>query len=191
MKGYKAFFYDMACMPMLGHVFQYEVGKEYSLPKTEQLTMCKSGFHFCKELASVYTWYPESIWTRVCEVEALGRVSSSMTGMKHCTDHIRIVRELEPSEIVDNLRHNSYGLGLWVIFSLYHNYLGQPDDRTAQAPEDRAERVEKFRDALEKAVVSKEFTEMFGAIEASHVSGSNETADGDPVHGENDNKEEK
>lgn len=188
MKGYKAFYYDLSCMPRLGHVFQYEIGKEYTLPKTEQLTMCRSGFHFCKELASVYTWYPESIWTRVCEVEALGKVSSSMTGMKHCTDHIRIVRELEPSEIVDNLRRNSYGLGLWVIFSLYHNYLDsldQPENRATQAPEDRAERVEKFRDALEKAVVSREFMEMFGTIEVSHANGSTETADGDPVHGEN------
>ena len=194
MKGYKAFYYDMSCMPTLGHIFQYEVGKEYTLPKTEQLAMCKSGFHFCKELACVYNWYPDSIWTRVCEIEALGKVLTECEGTKCCTDYIRIVRELEPSEIVDNLQHG-HGLGLWAILSLYHNCLvqpcGMPENCETLLLEDRVNRIKTFRKALERAVVSEEFTSMFGTAEASHVYGSVETVDGRLVHGENDNKEEK
>ena len=103
MKGYKAFHYDMSCMPTLHHVFQYEVGKEYTLPKTERLAMCRSGFHFCKELACVYNWYPDSIWTRVCEVEASGNITGSPDGCKSVTDTIHVVRELPPEEILKTM----------------------------------------------------------------------------------------
>ena len=88
MKGYKAFDSDLTCRGM-----QYEVGKEYT--HDGDISLCKQGFHFCDQLIACYQYYNSK--SRICEVEALGKVKSD--GTKSVTDHIKIVRELTREEI--------------------------------------------------------------------------------------------
>lgn len=89
MKGYKAFNSDLTCRG-----FQYEIGKEYKL-KGKPI-ICKKGFHFCESIDACYSYYLGDGKTRICEVEALGKVVQS--GDKFATDKIRIIREIPMRE---------------------------------------------------------------------------------------------
>jgi hypothetical protein len=86
MKGYKAFDSSLKCRG-----FQYEIGKMYEIDGP--LVLCLHGFHFCKEIASVYKYYSKSDTIRICEVAALGEIKTD-DGIKYCTDRIKIVREI-------------------------------------------------------------------------------------------------
>jgi len=91
-KGYKAFDADLMCRGM-----QYEVGKEFTADG--ELKVCGNGLHFCAKCGDVFDYYdfdPER--TRVCEVEALGKVETE--GGKSCTDRLKVVRELAWEEVL-------------------------------------------------------------------------------------------
>lgn len=96
MKGYKAFYFDMTCRPTDDIVFQYEIGKTFSMD--EPPILCERGFHFWGSLRDVYSLYLASFHVRVCEVEALG--NTSVDTVKLVTDCIRIVREITPKELL-------------------------------------------------------------------------------------------
>ena len=50
--AYKGFDKDLKCGD-----FQYEVGKEYELPKGEKPEICSKGFHACKSPLEVLDYY--------------------------------------------------------------------------------------------------------------------------------------
>ena len=56
------------------------------------------GFHFCKDVPSINGYYTLKD-SRVCEVEAIGKVISESEGDKSVTNHIKILRELSRQEI--------------------------------------------------------------------------------------------
>ena len=90
MKGYKGLDADFKCRG-----FQYEVGKEYEI---DEISLCKRGFHFCKKMADVFSYYG-SIDCRYAEVEAVGEI---IEGDDKCvTDKIRIIKEIPRREAVD------------------------------------------------------------------------------------------
>ena len=86
MIGYKIMESDMTCRG-----FQYKVGKEYSLKG--KLTICESGFHFCKNPFDCL-WYYNNIKgdKRLFLVEALGEVI--VEGNKSVTNKIKIIEEI-------------------------------------------------------------------------------------------------
>lgn len=95
MRGYKAFDTDadggLCCRDMA-----YEVGHEYALDGAPAL--CERGYHFCGRLVDCFVFYP-SADSRICEVEASGTIITGDDG-KSVTDHIRIIRELDRSEVL-------------------------------------------------------------------------------------------
>ena len=93
MKGYKAFEHDFTCRG-----FQYEVGKEYETEET--IALCKTGFHFCKNIADCFNYYPQ-VEARFAEVEAYGEVIEADDDSKCVTNKIRILREIPREEAVD------------------------------------------------------------------------------------------
>lgn len=97
MKGYKVFNPDWTCRGG----FQYEVGKTFE----EEVTpvCCDRGFHFCTEVADCFNYYSFNPKNKVAEVEALGDISAAANGIdsKHCTNKIKIVRELSWYEVLD------------------------------------------------------------------------------------------
>lgn len=98
MRGYKAFNSDLTCRG-----FQYEIGETYTLDDPDSLEICKSGFHFCPNIASCYKYYDAKDTTRICEVEALGEIQESDEGDKMVTDKIKIIREITGPEKRGNL----------------------------------------------------------------------------------------
>lgn len=98
MKGYKAFNKDLTCRD-----FQYEIGKTYEME--DKPIICKKGFHFCKTIGDTYKFYPMDGNTRICEIEALGDISTE-NNIKFCTNKIKIVKEVTDS----NLRKGNVGV---------------------------------------------------------------------------------
>ncbi len=78
--------------------FQYEVGKEYSLPEGESAELCEKGFHAVdgdKSPLSVFDYYEPSICgkkSRYCEVEFFGNTKSD--GNKMVGSRIKIGAEI-------------------------------------------------------------------------------------------------
>ena len=65
-EGYKATDKDMKCKD-----FQYEIGKEYSLPEGHNPVMCMTGFHLCRKLNDVFNYYEIGYNHRFFKVKAL------------------------------------------------------------------------------------------------------------------------
>ena len=91
MKGYKAFYKDLTCRD-----FKYEIGKTYEMEG--EPIICKKGCHFCKTIGDTYKFYPMDGNTRICEIEALGDISTE-NGTKFCTNKIKIVKEVTDSTL--------------------------------------------------------------------------------------------
>lgn len=68
-EGFKGTDKDMKCRD-----FQYEFGARYSIPKDEVLE-CKSGFHLCRDLKDVYSYYSIGGNNRYFKVQALVKKS--------------------------------------------------------------------------------------------------------------------
>ena len=85
MKGYKAFNKDLTCRGM-----QYEIGKEYKFDG--EPVPCRQGFHFCETISDCYEFYPMEDDTRICEVEALGKITQE--GVKFVTNYIKVLAEV-------------------------------------------------------------------------------------------------
>ena len=93
MKGYKVFNGDWTCRD-----FKYEVGKTYEMEESPQC--CGRGFHFCTNLADCFNYYSFNTDNKVAEVEALGGIDRDDDDTKHCTNKIKIVRELAWEEVL-------------------------------------------------------------------------------------------
>ncbi len=94
--------------------FQFEVGKEYK--HDGALKICASGFHFCLKAAHCFSYYDFNSSNKVFEVEAIGEHQTHLEDSKIATDHIRIIRQLEWSEVLrvandgkDNTGHSNTG----------------------------------------------------------------------------------
>ena len=104
MRGYKVFGPDWTCRG-----FQFEVGKTYE----ENVTplCCKRGFHFCTELNECFNYYLFDSDNKVAEVEALGDIDTELNTGKHCTNKIRIVRELSWEEVLKKVNMGKANAG--------------------------------------------------------------------------------
>lgn len=101
MKGYKAFNENLQCRDM-----QYEIGGTYE--HDGEIKVCHSGFHFCKTIADCYRFYSKSNGTRICEVEAIGKIKTD-DNIKFCTDKITILSEVENPRDKTNTGTNNSG----------------------------------------------------------------------------------
>ena len=93
MKGYKVFGPDWTCKG-----FQYEVGKTFEEDITP--SCCNRGFHFCTDLKDCFNYYPFDPDNKVAEIEALGDIDAENNNTKHCTNKIKIVREVTWEEVL-------------------------------------------------------------------------------------------
>ena len=100
MKGYKALNEDMSTL--YGNMI-YELNKEYEIDKRFKISMCKNGYHFCKELINVFNYYP--LDSRVFEIDTLdGEIIKK--GDKYCTNRIKLIREVYKEEINKYIEDN-------------------------------------------------------------------------------------
>ena len=70
-KGFKGTDKDMRCKGD----YQYELGKQFDLDADVEPETCSKGFHFCKDLESVFRYYKIGDGNRFFEVEALVKKS--------------------------------------------------------------------------------------------------------------------
>ena len=104
MRGYKAFNPGWICRD-----FQYELGKIYELPEGEELKMCSSGFHFCRNPIDVFGYYDMTDDVLIAEVEALGEIQQE--GTKYCTNKIHIIREFTRKQLQALILGGKYNTG--------------------------------------------------------------------------------
>ena len=104
MKGYKVFKSDWTCRG-----FQYSVGKIFE--EDVKPSCCKRGFHFCTELKDCFNYYSFDPNNKVAEIEALGDIDIERTGDKHCTNKIKIVRELSWEDVLKMLNTGKANTG--------------------------------------------------------------------------------
>ena len=93
-KGFKVFNKDWTC-----NSFQYELGKTFEMDGSP--ICCNRGFHFCTNLSDCFNYYAFNSDNKVAEIEAIGEVVSDSGDTKHCTNKIKIVRELTWHEVLD------------------------------------------------------------------------------------------
>jgi YD repeat-containing protein len=94
MKAYKATNKDMTC-----NDFQYELGKEFV--HDGELKLCSSGFHFCKRLEDIDSFYPfGNSDNRFFEIEIPedAIVMDDLVFGKSVTNKIKFIRELDESD---------------------------------------------------------------------------------------------
>ena len=101
-KGYKAFDKGLVCRG-----FQYKLGKDFF--HKGEISLCQSGFHFCKSLVNVYNYYTFGNDIIVAEVESEGDVIDQEDGEKSVTNHLRIIRILGAEEAMNNNGINNVG----------------------------------------------------------------------------------
>ena len=94
MKGYKVFNPDWTCRNK-----QYEVGKSYEME--DKPVICKRGFHFCEKIVDCFQYYTFNSANKVAEIEAYGELDFEKDGNKHCTNKIKIIRELTWYEVLE------------------------------------------------------------------------------------------
>lgn len=104
MKGYKVFNPDWTCRN-----FQYSVGETYE--ENVKPLCCKKGFHFCTELKDCFNYYFFDPDNKVAEIEALGDIDTEITGNKHCTNKIKIIRELSWEDVLKMLNTGKANTG--------------------------------------------------------------------------------
>ena len=104
-KGYKVFKSDWTCRG-----FQFEVGKTYEEDVTP--SCCMRGFHFCTELIDCFRYYSFDPNNKVAEIEALGEIDAKADGSKHCTNKIKIVREISWEEVLKMVNMGKANTGL-------------------------------------------------------------------------------
>jgi len=104
--GYKALPKDMTAIGG----FKYEMHKVYTLDTTEQeLTLCRYGFHYCKNVIDCHFFYSLLDGSRVFEIMAndvkflADAPASGMVPAKFCTDKIILFHEMTNEEIKKRL----------------------------------------------------------------------------------------
>ena len=102
MKGYKGFDGNLQC-----NGFQYEVGKTYEAKG--KISLCKNGFHFCKEAKAIASYYYTLDSCRYCEIKASGKI---IKGDNKCVcSKITIVREIPLKEFLTLVNKGSNNFG--------------------------------------------------------------------------------
>ena len=109
----------------------YEVGKTYTF--TGKLEMCKSGFHFCKNVDNVLKYYSYDKDFVLLEIEVLGEVIDNKD--KSVTDKFKVIK-IVPKKEYNNLfskiqidksgnmiYENSYGLESWKEYDKSNNMI--------------------------------------------------------------------
>ena len=105
MRGYKVFNPDWTCRG-----FQFKVGEIYEEDVIP--SCCSRGFHFCTELKDCFSYYSFDPNNKVAEIEALGEIDAEEYGSKHCTNKIKIVRELSWEEVLKMVNMGKANTGL-------------------------------------------------------------------------------
>ena len=105
MQGYKVFEPDWTCRG-----FQYAVGETFEEDVTP--SCCNRGFHFCTELKDCFNYYSFDPNNKVAEIEALGEIDAEADGSKHCTNKIKIVREISWEEVLKMVNMGKANAGL-------------------------------------------------------------------------------
>ena len=67
--------------------------------------MCAAGFHFCRRLSDIFTYYRDKDNIQIAIVEAIGNVIDGED--KSCTDKIRIVKPLSYAEAEEIIYANT------------------------------------------------------------------------------------
>ena len=117
-KGFKGTNKDMRCKGD----YQYELGKQFDLDADVEPETCSKGFHFCKDLESVFRYYKIGDGNRFFEVEALVKksdlepknkskldqwsklyMSFANYDDKYAAKSIRFVRELTADEVFETV----------------------------------------------------------------------------------------
>ena len=96
---YKGFDKDLKCRG-----FQYEVGKEYELPKGESVSVCSNGFHACESPLEVLDYYfmdGSANLSRFCEVEQSGEFSKEVESTKVASSKIKIKKEITFADLIE------------------------------------------------------------------------------------------
>lgn len=96
---YKGFDKDLKCRD-----FQYEVGKEYELPKGKLPNVCSNGFHACKSPLEVLDYYfldENANLLRFCEVEQSGEFSKEVESTKVASSKIKIKKEITFADLIN------------------------------------------------------------------------------------------
>ena len=96
---YKGFDKDLKCRG-----FQYEVGKEYELPKGESVSVCSKGFHACESPLEVLDHYFMDGYanlSRFCEVEQSGEFSKELESTKVASSKIKIKKEITFADLIE------------------------------------------------------------------------------------------
>ena len=124
-KGFKGTDKNMQCKDD----YQYELGKQFDLDADVEPAVCSKGFHFCKNLESVFCYYKIGGGNRFFEVEALVKKSdwyseqeknricnlyqpySYLPGFivsddKYAAKSIRFIRELTVDEVFETVTDN-------------------------------------------------------------------------------------
>lgn len=99
--GYKGTDKDMKCRD-----YQFELGKQFDMPKDADIQLCCSGFHMCQNLKNVFNYYGIGKGNRFFEVKALvrrynknGQYTYEHRDDKMTSKSITFVRELTAEEI--------------------------------------------------------------------------------------------
>ena len=97
-KGFKGTDKNMQCK---GN-YQYELGRFFDMNSGDDVELCYSGFHFCKNLENVFRYYNIGDGNRFFEVEALVKKSDWDTyDDKYAAKSIHFVRELTVDEVFE------------------------------------------------------------------------------------------
>ena len=97
---YKGFDKDLKCRG-----FQYEIGKEYELPKGESVSVCSKGFHACESPLEVLDYYFMDGYanlSRFCEVEQSGEFSKEVDSTKVASSKIKIKKEITFADLINS-----------------------------------------------------------------------------------------
>ena len=97
--AYKGFDKDLKCRG-----FQYEIGKEYELPKGESVSVCSNGFHACESPLEVLDHYFMDGYanlSRFCEVEQSGEFSKEAESTKVASSKIKIKKEITFAGLIE------------------------------------------------------------------------------------------
>ena len=93
--GFKGTDKNMVCKD-----YQYAMDTMFEMPADKEISLCSSGFHFCKELRDVFRYYDVSGGNRFFEVKALVRAVDTGSTEKMVAKSIIFTRELDADEIL-------------------------------------------------------------------------------------------
>jgi hypothetical protein len=96
MLGFKGLKKNLMCRDL-----QYKIGETYV--HDGRITLCNSGFHFCKELVSCFTYYPNNGENIFAIVEVPDNCNMLADNDKIVTNTIKIIKILSEKEIIEEI----------------------------------------------------------------------------------------